>query len=75
MTKSPSDDLDQHCAAIWDKILTETSPQPEDLEQWTTTRLNTIVQALNEDRLARLRQQQVVNLAEYRKAKRKEEGR
>lgn len=75
MTKSPSDDLDAHCAAIWDKILTETSPQPEDLEQWTTTRLNTIVQALNEDRLARLRRQPVVSLKEYRKAKRKEEGR
>lgn len=69
MTKSPSDDLDAHCAAIWDDIMADTTPQPEDLTRWTRHRLDTIVQALHDDRLARLRRQPVVSLQEYREAK------
>jgi len=75
MTKSPSDDLDAHCAAIWDDIMTQAAPQPEDLTRWTRNRLDTIVQALSDDKLARLRRQPVVSLQEYREAKKKEGGR
>lgn len=64
---------DEACAAVWDQLARSLEPDTEllELENWTAHQLDlisAIVTALNLTRKERLRQQQVVSLADWRKA-------
>jgi hypothetical protein len=70
---------DALCAQVWDEIAKECQASlsalensgtawDEDTTAWAKELLDTIVHALRQDRLERLRRQNVVSLSEYRQA-------
>lgn len=65
---------DEACAAIWDQLVCSMAPddEPFELYAWTEHQMNlidAIFTALRLTRLERIRQQPVVSLDDYRKAK------
>lgn len=75
---SPSDHVtspeDEACAAVWDQLARGlfSDHEPDEPQAWTQHQMNlidAIFTALRLTRMERIRQQPVVSLADYRKAK------